>query len=185
MGRLIAGPMENEIYVTRDGGGTRTRLLAGSPSRRGTWPGRATLGAGRAGSGMIRLAVNLCAAAALPASAIACGSGGNAPTAASGDRGSTLTPIPKETLALSPLPTPKPDIAICGETSLTIRGIVFDRSLSAKFVMLSEPVDGVWYVGIQSCTRIFNAAGEPIALRDIERGSVLEASGVSGAPDSR
>ena len=67
-----------------------------------------------------------------------------------------------------------------GDPRVTIVGTVRDVSLSARVIALAEPVDGFSVVALTVTNTLLSADGNEIALRDIQPGMKIQASGVPG-----
>lgn len=81
----------------------------------------------------------------------------------------TLSPSPEETSPVAPL---------------TIAGTVMDVSLSARVLLLTQPVEGLNSIALTEGTKILSENGDEIALHTITRGMQVQATGEIGSPGS-
>ncbi len=66
------------------------------------------------------------------------------------------------------------------ESGITIVGTVMDVSLSARIIMLREPVEGFDVIALTEESELVSTDGDEITLRDIRPGMRIEASGQPG-----
>jgi hypothetical protein len=100
-----------------------------------------------------------------------CTAGKNNPIVPSTTIVSTSEPLPPST---TPIP------AKGAESGITIMGTVMDTSLSARIVMLKEPVEGLGVVALTDESELTSADGSEITLRDMRPGMTIQASGRPG-----
>lgn len=120
------------------------------------------------------------------------------PTATNALATPTNTPIPQPTSTSTPtsvpptatsepptstprLPTPMPVPPTSPvEPGITIVGTVMDVSLSARVIMLTEPVEGFGVVALTEESKLVSADGGEMALHEIRPGMRIQASGQPG-----
>jgi len=102
----------------------------------------------------------------------------------------TLQPIAPGTLPLMvtstvvlsqpsvPTETVKPEST---PTRISIIATVMDTSLSARIIMLEEPVDGFSVVALTEDTKLSSLDGSPVELKDFQRGVQIRAIGRPGS----
>ena len=100
-----------------------------------------------------------------------CTTGKSNPIVPSTTTVSTSEPLPPST---TPIPTKG------AESGITIMGTVMDTSLSARIVMLKEPVEGFSVIALTEESELTSTDGSEIALRDIRPGMTIQASGRPG-----
>ena len=141
-----------------------------------------------------RLAACLCAAAvASGATLAACASPAgtpalqaptptDAPSLAADATGTepAATPHPAGEGPVDAGPTPSRVPPVEAASNLTITGTVMDTLLSARVILLEEPVEGFDAVALTGETRLLSADGREIALRDVRQGRTVTASGRPG-----
>ncbi len=66
------------------------------------------------------------------------------------------------------------------ESGITIMGTVMDVSLSARIIMLQEPVEGFSVVALTEESELVSTDGDEITLRDIRPGMTIQTSGQPG-----
>lgn len=66
------------------------------------------------------------------------------------------------------------------ESDIAIEGLVMDVSLSARIIMLQEPVEGFDVIALTEESELVSVDGDGIALRDIRPGMRIQASGQPG-----
>ena len=66
------------------------------------------------------------------------------------------------------------------EPGVTITGAVMDASLSARIILLEEPVEGYSTIALTEESKLVSADGSEITLRDIQPGVAIQASGQPG-----
>lgn len=66
---------------------------------------------------------------------------------------------------------------------ITIEGEVADVALSARLILLAEPVDGIDVVVLEEGGKVFASNGEQIGLGELERGQTITAGGQRGSAD--
>ena len=87
---------------------------------------------------------------------------------------------PTASVSKSP-PEPSPTIGNEAEgPDVTITGTVMDVSLSARVIMLAEPVEGFDVVALTEESELVFAGGGKATLRDIRPGMRIQASGQAG-----
>jgi hypothetical protein len=69
-------------------------------------------------------------------------------------------------------------------TEIMITGVVKDVSLSARLIVLKEPVEGIIVIALTENCEIKSSIGEKIDLRDIQSGMTVQASGQPGASEA-
>ena len=93
-------------------------------------------------------------------------------------------PIATPTSTISPSTPPAPSITTAPtnetDSSLTITATVMDVSSSARIFVLEGPVAGFGIIALTEETELVSADGSEIALRDIQPGVTIQASGQSG-----
>lgn len=67
-----------------------------------------------------------------------------------------------------------------GSSSVAVEGTVMDVSLSARVIMLQEPVEGFDAIALTEESEVISMEGARVALRDIPPGMRIEASGELG-----
>jgi hypothetical protein len=93
-------------------------------------------------------------------------------------------PITPSTSTMSPSTPSAPPTTTAptneANSSLTITATVMDVSLSARIIVLEGPVEGFSIIALTEETELVSADGSEIALRDIQPGATIQASGQSG-----
>jgi len=93
---------------------------------------------------------------------------------------------PAETSTLVPLsPTPASTSTEDNEveaTSVTITGTVQDVMLSARIILLQEPVQGFSTLALTQDTKLVSAEGLDITLQEVRAGMRVQATGRPGTP---
>jgi len=98
------------------------------------------------------------------------------PTTGASPSGLGTSPaIDTETSALSSTPEGS------AQGNLTITGTVIDVSLSARVIMLMQPVQGIDIVALTEETQILNETGDEIALQSIAQGMQIQVAGETGS----
>jgi hypothetical protein len=77
-----------------------------------------------------------------------------------------------------PTETVKPEST---PTRISIIATVMDTSLSARIIMLEEPVDGFSVVALTEDTKLSSLDGSPVELKDFHRGVQIRAIGRPGS----
>jgi hypothetical protein len=90
------------------------------------------------------------------------------------------TPIPE--MPITPAATSEPlstaTVAVINpESNITIVGVVMDVSLSARIIMLKDPVEGIHVLALNQNCELTSSIGEKIELHDIQPGITVRASG--------
>jgi hypothetical protein len=66
------------------------------------------------------------------------------------------------------------------ESDLTIMGKVMDTSLSARIILLEEPVEGISIIALTDGSKLLSEGHGEITLGDIQNGVTVRASGIPG-----
>jgi hypothetical protein len=124
-----------------------------------------------------------------------CTRGGKPYTTPSTQPGSSMATVenalpathwPAETSTLVPLsPTPASTSTEDNEveaTSVTITGTVQDVMLSARIILLQEPVQGFSTLALTQDTKLVSAEGLDITLQEVRAGMRVQATGRPGTP---
>lgn len=99
----------------------------------------------------------------------------------------TLVPEPSiiPVSTSEPLPTEHSTVvANIPKSGTTIVGVVMDVSLSARIIMLKEPVEGFSVIALAENCELRSSNGEEIELHDIQSGVTIQASGHPGESDA-
>jgi hypothetical protein len=70
------------------------------------------------------------------------------------------------------------------KSGITIMGTVMDVSLSARIIMLKNPVEGFGVIALTEESELISTDGDEITLRDIRSGMTIQASGQPGESDA-
>jgi hypothetical protein len=97
--------------------------------------------------------------------------------------GESNLPMPSTTPVSTSEPLPVSTTTIPAEeaeSGITIMGTVMDVSLSARIIMLREPVEGFSVIALTEESKLVSTDGDEITLRDIKPGMTIQASGQPG-----
>jgi hypothetical protein len=89
---------------------------------------------------------------------------------------STITPGPESL----PTETAEPESTPLG-IGIVITATVMDTSLSARVIMLQEPVEGFSVVALTDETELVSQDGSPVALKEFQHGVQIRAIGKPGS----